>query len=246
MTGTPRQGRELVEGALTRIVSALALVEDADARLPLVGAAGPFEGRRFGEMRVLTGSGVRLVHGVLADDEFGMDTHQVYAFTGPSSAVPHLFLDAAISPNTEGTFHVGLDLAPRVDLGASLDHTEAVYAPLTAARAAVLEQDFAHPVPSLGPLQWSLRSPWMVAAIVDAEHVPMLQPVVDTYVQHWLELLQSGVPTDVDPGALASRDQRNRDALFNPRTNPVWGLIGKLLGPDTAARMTSLLTGSPA
>lgn len=246
MTGVPRQGRELVAGTLDRLMKSLDLVEDTDARLALVGVAGPVEGRALGEVRVLTGGGVRLVHSVLADDALGMDTHQIYAFTGPGSAVPHLFLDTAISPNTDGTFHVGLDLAPRVDLGASLDYTEAVYAPLTEARAAALAQGLVHPVPSLGPLQWSIRSPWMVAAILDAEHLSLLHPVVDRYVDHWLHLLRSGVPADVDAAALSVRDERNRAALFSPRTNPVWGLIGKLLGPDTATRLTALLTGSHA
>ena len=239
MPGVDPAGRVLVTGVLERVVGALGLVEDVDALLPLHAVGGPLDGTRVGEFRVYTGTGVRLVYSRLAVDEFGMDTHQVYAFTAADCAVPHLFLDTAISPNTDGTFHFGLDLAPRVDLGANLEHTMAVYSPLDEVRADTLARTGVLPVPSLGPLQWTLRSPWMVAAIVTPADLARLQDVTDAYVTRWLELVSSGVAsTESD---LADRNRRNRAAMFNPLTNPVWTLLDRLVGVETAVAMKDLL-----
>jgi hypothetical protein len=161
--------------------------------------------------------------------------------------VPHLFLDTAISPNTGGTFHVGVDLVPRVDLGATLDYTLEVYDPLTEPRAEALAAPGVMPVPSLGPLQWSLRSPWMVAAIVAPEDLVRLDPVISAYVDQWLGLVGFGLSDDSRGAAswqdLPMRDRQNRLAMFSARTNPVWILLDRLVGPESAARMRALLVG---
>jgi hypothetical protein len=251
-----RTGRDIVVAVLDRIVSDLGLVEaldDADqSALSLVGIGGPLDGRQIGEFREFAradghgSEGVRVVYSALSVDDFGMDTHQIYAFTGADSAVPHLFLDTAISPNTDGTFHFGLDLVPRVDLGVSLDYSEAVFGPLTDVRAEVLGRPGVQPVPSLGPLQWSIRSPWMVAAIVLPEDLRSLVDAVEAYVDQWLELVQQGLPAgaaaDAEGVDLAARDARNRAATFSPRTNPVWGFLDRLVGVESAQAMVDLLT----
>jgi len=248
-----RTGREMVLATLERITTALGLTEqtgaDGDAELPLHGVGGPLDGQRIGEFRVFTrADGIRVVYSKLAIDDFGMDTHQVYAYTASDSPVPHLFLDTAISPNTEGTFHFGLDLVPRVDLGANIDYAEAVYGPLTEPRAQALAQPGVMPVPSLGPMQLSIRSPWMVAAIVQPADLKKLGSIVDTYVDRWLELAANGVGDDVVASVawqdLPQRDLRNREAMFSPRTNPVWSLLDRLVGAESAAAMKSLLIGS--
>ncbi len=245
-----RSGRELVTSVLDRIVAGLDLVEergaDGGSALPLHAVGGPLDGQHIGDFRVFArGDGTRLVHSVLAIDEFGMDTHQIYAFTGPTSPVPHFFLDTAISPNTNGTFHVGLDLTPRADLGANLDYSLAVYSGLTEARAQALSEPGVQPVPSLGPLQLSIRSPWMVAAIVSPGELAALTPVVDDYLGQWMKLMDGGLPPDVAASLaetdLAERDHRNREAIFSARTNPVWTLLDRLVGADTAAEMRRLL-----
>lgn len=244
------RGREIVTRVLTTIVDRLGLVEahgpDGDAMLAVHAAGGPLEGQRIGEFRVFTGAdGLRVVYSALTIEAFGMDTHQVYAFTGAQSAVPHLFLDTAIAPNTEGTFHFGLDLAPRVDLAASFAYSQAAFAGLETARADALADPEVGPVPSLGPLQWSLRSPWMVAAIVAPEVLPRLEPVTTAYVTRWLELVTEGLSADVVDAVswqdLTHRDRLNREAMFSAAANPVWGLLDRLVGPDTAARMRELL-----
>ncbi len=239
--GPDRSGRVLVQRVLDRVVTALGLTEQPSAGLDLRAVGGPLDGQSVGAFTTYTGGGVRLVYSALAIDAFGMDTHQVYAFTAPGSAVPHLFLDTAISPNTEGTFHLGVDLAPRVDLGANLDYSEQVYGMVTEPRAAALSAPGVLPVPSLGPLQWSIRSPWMVAAIVAPQDLSALEAVVDAYVDQWLSLIAQGVSVDQPEPDLAARDRRNREALFSPRTNPVWTLVGRLVGADMGERMRQVL-----
>ena len=167
------------------------------------------------------------------------------------SPIPHLFVDTAISPNTDGTFHFGLDLMPRLDLGASLDYTEAVYGPLTEPRAVALGRPGVMPVPSLGPLQWSIRSPWMVAAIVLPDALRGLSAVTDAYVDRWLSLVAEGLPpvalADAEWQDVSRRDHLNRAAMFAARTNPVWGLLDRLVGEQAVADMRGLLVsaGSP-
>jgi hypothetical protein len=101
------------------------------------------------------------------------------------------------------------------------------------------------PVPSLGPLQWSLRSPWMVAAIVGPSELAKLGAVTSAYVERWLELVQYGLGEDVDKAVaghdVAGRDQLNRAAIFSPTANPVWILLERLVGRETARAMRTLL-----
>ncbi|HAM24342.1 MAG TPA: hypothetical protein DHW34_00500 [Actinobacteria bacterium] len=248
-----RTGREVVRSVLARVIAETGvtevLAEDGSPALPLTGAGGPLEGVSIGAFHEYTrDDGLRLVYSELSVDAFGMDTHQLYAFTPAGSAVPHLFVDSAISPNTDGTFHFGLDLAPRVDLGSHLDYSEAVYGPLTTPRSEALSQPGVEPVPSLGPLQWSIRSPWMVAAITDPAALRSLTGITDLYVTQWLALLANGLGSEVEntitDEPVELRDRRNREAMFSPRTNPVWGLLDKLVGAEAAQAMKDLLVGN--
>jgi hypothetical protein len=251
MTQVDRTGRDLVTSVMDKLVDELELNEqrgpDGGPKLPLFGVNEPLVGLRLGEFRVFEREdGLRLVYSALTIDDFAMDTHQIYVFTPRSSAVPHLFLDTAISTNTNGTFHFGLDLVPRVDLGANLTYSERVYGPLTGSRADALGRPGVLPVPSLGPLQWSIRSPWLVAAIVAPSDLSALADVVNAYVACWRQLIAEGVPDDVmqdmGPVDLGVRDARNRAALFSARTNPVWGLLDGLVGAEAAHEMVQLLS----
>jgi hypothetical protein len=47
--------------------------------------------------------------------------------------------------------------------------------------------------------------------------------------------------TAAETAILDARDRRNREAMFSPRTNPVWGLLDKLVGPDVAQAMKDVL-----
>ena len=247
-----RTGREIVTAALERIVTDLGLVEEtgSDGGAALA-ADRRWAARWMASRSARSGSspatdGVRVVYSVLAVDDFGMDTHQIYAFTPASRALPHLFLDTAISPNTDGTFHFGLDLVPRVDLGVSLDYSEAVYGPVTEARAEALGRPGVMSVPSIGPLQWSIRSPWMVAAIVRPEDLNGLATSwtpTSTSGSSWCRRACPRRRPPTPPGVdLAARDARSRAAIFSPRTNPVWGFLDRLVGAETARAMVDLLS----
>ena len=101
-------------------------------------------------------------------------------------------------------------------------------------------------MPSLGPLQWSLRSPWMIAAIAAPGDLKALDPAVTAYVDQWLQLVDAGLPEPAAADArwqdLAERDRRNRAAMFSPAANPVWFLLDRLVGPEQSSAMRGLLT----
>jgi len=82
---------------------------------------------------------------------------------------------------------------------------------------------------------------------VAPEDLKKLGDVVNVYVDHWLALVQNGlnavVETSVAWQDLAERDHRNRAAMFSPRTNPVWGLVDRLVGAESGAAMKALLIG---
>jgi len=85
----------------------------------------------------------------------------------------------------------------------------------------------------------------MVASIVMPDDLKKLGDVVTAYVDHWLALVEKGLDGDVlDSVAwqnIPERDRRNRAAMFSPQTNPVWGLVDRLVGAESGARMKALL-----
>ena len=249
----PRQGRDLALDVLDRLAAALGeggrLV--AEPSLELAALGGPLDGQDVGGVEVSSREdGTSLVHASLAIDTFGVDSHQVHGFTGATSLVPHLFLDVAVSPSTDGTFHVGVDLLPKVDLATSIAYSEAVYDRLTEVRAAALAAPGVLPVPALGPWHWSVHSPWMIAAIVSPEALHRLVPVVHAYVDQWLALLAGGIPDEVVEDVawqdVAGRDRRVRRSMLSPRTNPAWPLLERLVGASTTAAVRDVLLGEPA
>jgi hypothetical protein len=62
-----------------------------------------------------------------------------------------------------------------------------------------------------------------------------LDATVDRYLEHWLTLVDRGVPAvDVD---LAARDRTSRANLFSPDVDPVWARVARLLGAEQAERV---------
>ncbi len=247
------RGRELAVRTLDRIVKELGLKEELGADkgpvLKLIARGGPLEGKDVGSFRVFRGGAVhKLVYSAMTIEDFGMDTHQIYAFTAPGDARPHFTLDLAISPNTHGTFHIGLDLLPRVDLGASLATMQSIYEPLSSVLAETMKERGVAPATSIGPLMRALRSPWMLAAYVDADRIATCEPAIDAYLNSWLKLCAEGVDAKSKADAawqdLAKRDEQNRAALFDPETNRVWVLLERLVGVDTVAKMREVLKGA--
>jgi hypothetical protein len=69
--------------------------------------------------------------------------------------------------------------------------------------------------------------------------------LVNVYLEHWLSLVEKGVPTEVisgnDPASLVQRDRLHRQALFNPEVDPVWIQVERLIGPEASERLRKIL-----
>ena len=167
----------------------------------------------------------------------GLDSHMLFAFTRPDSAVPHFTVDAVFAG---GSYAFHLDLIPRVDLGANLAYLRQVYEPLTETFMGARGTTGLSPA-ALGPLQLALMSPWMLAYRADEAAFRAIDPFVDRYLEHWLGLLAGGVTTDVSAAALAARDAANRAAIFDPTVDPVWQQVSRLIGEGTSERVRGFL-----
>lgn len=78
-------------------------------------------------------------------------------------------------------------------------------------------------------------SPWMLVCRATPEAFKALDDTVDGYLGHWLALIEKGV-TEVDAD-LAGRDRANRANLFDPRVDPVWEQVTRLLGAEQSERV---------
>ena len=85
----------------------------------------------------------------------------------------------------------------------------------------------------------------VVAAIVLPDTLRGLSAVTDVYVDRWLSLVAEGLPpaalADAEWQDVSRRDHLNRAAMFAPRTNPVWGLLDRLVGEQAVGDMRGLL-----
>lgn len=205
---------------------------DGGAYRTLVSPMGP-----VGAMRLFSGDKVRkMVYIGMTVPQFGLDSHMIFAFTPPDSAVPHFTLDSVMNA-PDFAFH--LDLIPRVDLGAELDYLTTVFKPLDAAFEAAGKIEGLKPA-RLGPTQYAIMSPWMLAYRANAEAFDAIQEPVRAYLEHWFRLADGGIG-GYEGHALAARDQRNRAAIFNPEVDRVWAQVDRLLGADTSAMMRAVL-----
>jgi hypothetical protein len=195
---------------------------------------------KVGELRIFAGDAVRkMVYISMSVPQFGLDSHMIFAFTAPESAVPHFTLDSVMNA-PDFAFH--LDLIPRVDLGANVEYIKSVFNPLNSAFEDAGKIEGLRPA-RLGATQYAIMSPWMLAFRADAQAFDAIQTPVTQYLEHWFGLVENGVHTadSYDPSALAVRDQRNRDAIFNPEIDRVWAQVDRLLGADTSAFLRDVL-----
>lgn len=234
---------DLCNGTLDRIVEALDLTE-AEPRTLTSPAFGD-----VGSQRVFHGDGVgKLVYIGMTAAPIMLDSHMLFAFTPPGSAVPHFTLDSvqAGNPATGEVFHAfHLDLVPRVDLMTNLAYLDAVYVPLTEAFDAAHDTDGLTPA-HLSRRQWAVMSPWMLAHRATPEAFVAIGDTVDAYLDHWLKLVHAG-PEGHDADGLAARDAAHRAVLFNPDVDPVWAQVSQLLGDDVGETLRrSLADPDPA
>ncbi len=192
------------------------------------------DGSVIGAHLVLEGDGIAVVNVGITVPAFGLDSHMIFAFTSPDSAVPHFTLDSVLA-GPHYAFH--LDLIPRLDPGANLAYLDHCYVPLDPAVEAAERLEGLTPA-HLSRRQWQLMSAWMLAHRADETGFVGITPVVKAYLDHWLKLVREGVPDqligDVTSAELSERDRRNRAALFNPDVDPVWARMDQLLGADVS------------
>ncbi|GIE90290.1 hypothetical protein [Actinoplanes regularis] len=186
----------------------------------------PMSPAPVGRIRIWRGTGtvVKLVNVSLVVPPIGLDSHMIFAFTDPSSGVPHFTLDS-VANGENYAFH--LDLIPRIDLATSLGYLDQVYEPLTVLYQEVRDREGLTPA-HLSPRQYALMSPWMQVFRATAEAFTGIGDAVDIYFTHWAGLVETGVKAD----GTAERDAAHRALLFSPEIDPVWQQTVRLLGEE--------------
>ena len=241
----PSLPRSLWQKTLDRIVERFRLDEvkgdDGDSWLPLDSHV-PMATGRVGQTRLFRGGPLfQVVTTNIVVPPIHLDSHMLFAFTPPASAVPHFTLDA-VQAGDHYAFH--LDLIPRVDLGACLSYMDHCLTPLTEAYERGESMDGfsrAH----LSPRQYAIMSPWMLAKRTTREAFSSIDGLVDDYIAHWFRLLEDGVPEEaldsMTPDQLIERDRRNKAIIFNRDVDKVWDQITPLVGQDAAERQIAIL-----
>lgn len=222
---------ELSERTLQTLRTALELTVAED--IPLTSAMSP---EPVGRLRVLRGAAIdKLVTVDLVVPAINLDSHMIFAFTPPDSAVPHFTLD---SVHAGDYYAMHLDLIPRADLAVQLAYLDAAFLPLTPLLEAAWQLDGVSAA-AIGPRQRAMMSPWMVVCRATETAFRALDATVGDYLQHWLTLVDKGVPA-VESDT-TTRDRVNRANLFSPAVDPVWAQVARLLGDEQAERVRAEL-----
>jgi hypothetical protein len=183
----------------------------------------------------------KVVYVSLVVPPIGLDSHMLFAFTTPTSAIPHFHLDA-VKAGPSFAFH--LDVVPRVDLGANLPYINAVFDPLTPILAEAKKID-GLTTADVGPKQQALFSPWMLTNRANESAFEQIQKPVAQYLEHWCSLVEKGLPANAiavgDGEQFAKRDQLNRNAVFDPEVDKVWAQVDRLVGAQTSAGLRAIL-----
>jgi hypothetical protein len=212
---------------------------------PYLTLLSPLTGQKpsepVGSVRLFTGALIhKMIYIGLAVPSLRLDSHMIFAFTPPESAVPHFTLDAVMNA-PQYAFH--LDLIPRVDLAANLAYLNYVYQPLTPEFEKIRRIEGLSPA-NVAPRQSALMSPWMLVYRATEAAFAQMDESVESYLNHWFNLVELGVPVEIplghSPAALAHRDQLNRAAIFNPEVDPVWTQVERLVGAQMAARLREI------
>ncbi|NJN80563.1 MAG: hypothetical protein HC797_08875 [Anaerolineales bacterium] len=228
--------QQLSQGTLEKIKARFGLKETGSPYLTL---SSPMSPEPVGSLRLFSGDKVhKTVYIGLVVPTIGLDSHMIFAFTQPESHIPHFTLDSVMA-GPHFAFH--LDLIPRADLGANLAYMNAVFDSLTPIfdEAKKIEGLTAA---QLGPKQYALMSPWMLAYRASESAFEQIQTPVNGYLEHWFNLVEQGVPADAIPvGDFAKRDQLNRNAIFDPTVDKVWAQVERLVGAETGEKLREIL-----
>jgi hypothetical protein len=237
--------KALFESALSELTTSLSLTEitnaDGSVWLPLVSHA-PFHQGNCGQARLFEGGGLaRVVTCSITAPAIGLDSHMLFAFTPSSGGVPHFTVDS-VQAGEHMAFH--LDLIPRVDMATHLAYMDWAFGGLTPGFTAAADIEGLSPA-MITPRQRAVMSPWMVVNRASPEAFAHVQPLVLTYLKHWLSLLASGVPADCLPdqsaAQLSARDKANKAIIFDPDVDKVWNQIRGLIGTDAVEAIRAKL-----
>jgi hypothetical protein len=246
MTANPvAPAKALFESALTTLTKALSLQEthsdDGQAWLPLISQA-PFHQGQCGQARLFHGGGLaQVVTCSITAPAIGLDSHMLFAFTPSGGAVPHFTVDS-VQAGEHMAFH--LDLIPRVDMATHLAYMDWAFGGLTETFTAAGSIEGLSPA-LIGPRQRAVMSPWMVVNRATPDAFAQVEPLVLTYLNHWLTLLAGAVPAgaidDLTAEALAARDKANKAIIFDPNVDKVWNQIRGLIGHEAVETIRAQL-----
>lgn len=206
---------------------------------PYLTLTSPMSPTPVGSLRLFGGEKVaKMVYIGLVVPAIGLDSHMIFAFTPAHSPLPHFTLDSVLA-GPYFAFH--LDLIPRADLGANLAYMNAIFDPLTPLFEAAKQIEGLTPA-QLGPKQYALMSPWMLAYRATESAFEQIQHTVNGYLERWFDLLENGLPAEVIPDCdFAGRDRLNRAAIFDPAVDKVWAQVSRLIGEEMSAHMRAIL-----
>jgi len=209
---------------------------EGGARGPWLSMAG--QGGTLGHVRCYTATGIDKLVFLTLEDSDQLDAAMLMAFGAPETTLPHLVLDVA---HVARDYAVFVDMVPRVDLAVNVPYLHRVYAGLPD----VIEGLRRHPKLKPSPVPATLMpfvSPWMVGFRCREDVLSQLFELVGPYVSKWLELRQSEPPSvRINRAELSDRDVCHRAALFSPAADPIWEVLGTLVGPLSATRVLALL-----
>lgn len=232
--------KELSQKTLETIIKRFGMVEVGDPYRVINSQMPP--GGPIGDLRVWGGEVIqKLVYVGITVPPIGLDSHMLFAFTPPHSAVPHFTLDSVLAGPT---FAFHLDLLPRVDLGANLSYIDFAFQPLTEEYEKVRKIEGLTEA-RLSPRQYAIMSPWMLAHRATEEAYRQVEPSIDFYLNHWAALVENGIPEEIlngiNPGQLIKRDRQNRAIIFSTKVDKVWDQLKPLIGEEMGTKMREVL-----
>ena len=228
--------KQLSLGTLDKIKDRFGLTEIGSPKISL---SSPMSPEPVGSLRLFSGDKVhKMVYIGLVVPQIGLDSHMIFAFTKPESHIPHFTLDSVMA-GPYFAFH--LDMIPRADLGANLKYMNAAFDNLTPIFDETKKIEGLVPA-QLGPKQYALMSPWMLAYRASESAFEQIQTPVNGYLDHWFNLVENGVADDTIPaGDFASRDRLNREAIFDPEVDKVWAQVSRLVGEEMSDTLRGVL-----
>lgn len=232
-----RLAAQATQRVLTHLAQRMTLTEhEGGARGPWLSMTG--QGGTRGHVRCYTARGLdKLVFLTLEDDD-QLDAAMLMVFGAEGSALPHLVLDVA---RVGRDYAVFVDLVHRVDLALHPAYVQRVYVSFSD----VIEGLRKHPRLKTCAVPATLMpfvSPWMAGFRCKEAMLPQLYELVAPYVSVWLSLHGAELPAvRLSPAELSQRDLLHRAALFSPAADPVWDVLGTVVGPLSAGRVVGLL-----